>query len=513
MGAQSSKAFQMAQDYAFRIFNRRPRYYERLKEETTTEEYASSEKSSWVSYLLCWTPRRSLLYTATVLTLLVSVGYSLFQKTEKSWHGPHRYQDQMFHLIIPSPQPDSELCKTILTAGILGYPTPIMVNYNETLDKPGRRWDREREKISMLSDYFDRMGTHSDADIAMVFDTSYSWFQLRPEVLLKRYFAVNQQANRGFEKDFGHDEVAFGSIRQDVILSARKGCSGADDDRTYCSSAHTNVSVDDSPGPLNFPSASTIIGPVAKLRSIFSRANKKAEEHVGNTDAHTLYAEIFAEQELRRARLRYRSLSWTSQQWRSLQAQFGLAGHHVDLKLAAEMDQDADNEYGIGLDYNNEISSLVDGEHVDHFMASQEGYPELEIPADIEESMPPWWSPSGNHPFLWSSWKHATVVAHAETKTIPAVVNFPHNTTKSQKDHWKDFWMTQHAAILWAENVAIPRLPVASVVDVNGIEHLFWDASVRFDRAGVRTTEGAWAEWGDICDEDSTFQPAGTVNS
>jgi hypothetical protein len=133
----------------------------------------------------------------------------------------------------------------------------------------------------------------------------------------------------------------------------------------------------------------------------------------------------------------------------------------------------------------------------------------MQLPSDIEASMPPYWTPKGNHRLHTKGWSDISLVAHADTKVVPAIVNFPWNTTIFQKSQWTDFWMTPDARNLYDEMVEVPRLPVASVFDSTGIEHTYWDASVRFDRSGVRTIDDFWAKWDDYCGGRDTWYTVG----
>lgn len=38
------------------------------------------------------------------------------------------------HLLVPATRPNNDLCKVILSAGILGYPSPALINWNKTFD-------------------------------------------------------------------------------------------------------------------------------------------------------------------------------------------------------------------------------------------------------------------------------------------------------------------------------------------------------------------------------------------
>lgn len=39
---------------------------------------------------------------------------------------------------MPASNPEINLCKTMMTAHALGYPTPVLIGYNETYDHAGK---------------------------------------------------------------------------------------------------------------------------------------------------------------------------------------------------------------------------------------------------------------------------------------------------------------------------------------------------------------------------------------
>ena len=123
--------------------------------------------------------------------------------------------------------------------------------------------------------------------------------------------------------------------------------------------------------------------------------------------------------------------------------------------------------------------------------------------------------PSGRRPARMFQPRRAgrmlSLLVDRRTGSIPAVITFPHNVSTPLQTHgWLNFWMRANAKTLFAEAVSVPRLPVATVVDSNkGVEHLFWDSEVRFDRNGLRTVGGAWGKWDELCEREETYRRLG----
>ncbi len=481
--------------------------YEPVKQESTADGYVSVERIGlWKQSLSHQAYRKISALAITALVFLLAIFYLAGSATETTLKAVHRHQDHMLRVILPSSEPDSEVCKTVMTAAILGYSTPIVINYDKVLDDPGRGSDRERHKLNKLSEYFNRMSSSSDGDIAIVLDTPYNWFQLRPEVLMSRYYESNRKANGLLRKLFSADEVAFGSIKQDVLLSMHSSSSPSDSTFGGASSVSGHGSSGNRTRAM--PNISTVIGPVESLKDLYRRAAAEADQALGSVNARMVLAEIFDRQELHREAVRQQYRSWRKRKWHSLLANFKSLRGSADKRASRrdELNNDKVHEFGLGLDYANDLTLTVDSEHD----AELGGYPDLHVSVDIAASMPPFWTPSGSQNLAHKTWLEVPFVHHKETKAVPAIVSFPYSRTGFQGAHWTDFWMHPEVKSLFQEALAVPRLPVTSVCDSNGIEHTFWDPSVRFDRAGILTTDNAWADWDEICEREDTWQPAVT---
>jgi len=90
-----------------------------------------------------------------------------------------------------------------MSASALGYPAPVIVNWGKTYDKSkGWKGGSHLAKITGTLDYLDSVSTADtpdenrleENDIVVLTDSYDVWFQLPPDVLLKRYHEANRQA-------------------------------------------------------------------------------------------------------------------------------------------------------------------------------------------------------------------------------------------------------------------------------------------------------------------------------
>jgi hypothetical protein len=149
-------------------------------------------------------------------------------------------QSSKLHLIIVAPNSAVTLCKTVLTASVLGYPVPTIVQFNEThdLSQPfgGGKYSG---KISSVYDWLHTQPKSAGEDIVLMVDAYGSfnyddipiglkqkteadiWFQLGPEVMLKRYLAMRNRANEELVERLGK-AVKSEKLKQTVFFGAGK---------------------------------------------------------------------------------------------------------------------------------------------------------------------------------------------------------------------------------------------------------------------------------------------------
>lgn len=227
-----------------------------------------------------------------------------------------------FHLLIPASESNAGLCKTLLSAFILSYPSPTLVNYGTTFD--GNGWDKGSHagKIRGVFDFLNDQSKVKDDDLVMLIDGYDVWFQLPPEIIIRRYHTMIAEANDRLRRRYGMviegkpgdgtaDRVQ--KYTQKVIFGADKICWPNPREDPACAAVPYSTLPKDIYGPETdkdsesylsrprFLNSGTVIGPAANVRAIYKYAVEKVEEAKrGTIGDQFVLAEIFGEQEFQR---------------------------------------------------------------------------------------------------------------------------------------------------------------------------------------------------------------------
>lgn len=144
------------------------------------------------------------------------------------------------HLLLPVTSGTSSLCKTILTAAVLGYPVPTLINYNKKHERESLvGGGRFVSKIDGVLEWLEAQPADRDEDIVIIVDAyggfNYyedrrgveehlegdAWFQLPVEVLLARYRALMDRANEQLAVSMGRAYEGE-AIRQSILFGSSK---------------------------------------------------------------------------------------------------------------------------------------------------------------------------------------------------------------------------------------------------------------------------------------------------
>lgn len=403
-------------------------------------------------------------------------------------------QDSQFlYVLIPTSKASStDACKTLLSAQILNYPNPWLLRWDADLDGPGKESKREYAKISLIADFLNNLPHSAQNATIIVLDGPGAWFQLRPEVLLKRYFEINRRANRALEKRMGKDTMEVVGMEQTVVFAAQTACEkGFPTNDTACYAVAPSPMQDG----LRYINAGTAIGPVKHMRAIYDRVLLTAAQHDEN-DLHKVMAQTYGQQEYQREVIRQRHWSWLRHAWHSFALPFGGDGTILDYNLGYQRMDYLDGtpcEFGIGLDYDAEITfSTTEG--VDAMKWEQHAASHVVLAADIKESMPPFWTVGDDSLPATSTWGDVDLLTNTLTNTVPAVIYH------APEKWWKNIWFQRHARQLFSDTIFLPASIVANFVDQTvGVERSFWHPKTTMARAGVRDAEGHFVHWQDLC--------------
>jgi len=425
-----------------------------------------------------------------ILLLLAYTSLSTSQPQSQLSEAPKR-NTQTLHLAIPIPDLGPEACKAILSAEVLHYSTPTFIRWDvddqDSRPKPQRR-------MTAVRDYLNKLLERHGNDTVILTGSASTWFQLRPEVLLKRYYDINRQGNERLAVSIGAERVLEESIEQTVVFSASSECGAASVDAVECSrvpeyplkrkSSHMNAP--------RYLSQDVVIGRVKDVFEIYRRAVAIVEQRDEIASELAIFSEIFSSQERHRSLIRPETPSWSQrfQGWFSgSYSHAPLAGRNSTIHHQPHAD-----EFGIGLDYAGELS-MDASKGPESFMLAKHNNP----PQDVDSSMPPFWSTTGQGLPLEKTWSDVEMFTNAQTRSSPVMVrtnstDFP-DVRESQ---WSRLWLQPFARKLFDAYMTVPLIPIASVIDNEGVEQVFWSPT-NGEKAGAKDADGKWYNWRDIC--------------
>ncbi|KAF7560170.1 hypothetical protein G7046_g3972 [Stylonectria norvegica] len=323
------------------------------------------------------TPRKLVsLFTAITLSLILITCFSLqdpqspmplaFRRLTKikfPGDGNSSSRDQQFVIVVPADSSSPDLCKLVTSAIALGYPAPIIVNWAKDFHKNDDGFGASHlGKITGTLEYLDSMvrkdankGDRLDEhDLVLVVDAYDIWFQLPPELLLRRYHDTNQRANERLAEQWGHTEDV--PMRQTIIISTQKRCwpplkSGSDQHcdalpestlRPDLYGSNTDIKQKKTHHNIRprYVNSGSIMGPAGDMRRYFRRAKQVMEKGLAQGTSlwsdQGILGEVLGEQEIWR--------KWRRDLHSSLQNDL------PDDEGTALMQ--SSNEFHVGLDYS-----------------------------------------------------------------------------------------------------------------------------------------------------------------
>lgn len=439
------------------------------------------------------------------------------------------------HLLAPEPQLNNNLCKTVLSGAILGYPEATLTSWN-TLDKAeGSNGNVHIKKIIGVQNYLNKLHKGHDEDLVLIIDGDDTWFQLRPQTLLDRYFTNNRRANQQLRAGLG-ELAGKNGIRQSILFASQRHCFPwtAKDPACYAVppstlpsdtyGAETDRDTGDQKDPYakhraRYLSSGFILGPVSGLRTLYNEAAKRASADSNLKTDQQVFSQLFGEQSLHRDLLRRDSQSSAHRLSKWVSSSF---------KDAALSEQDAAaavnyRDYGIGLDYSstlafNTIYASSDAEWLTHTNASQKAVANKargisksrieHLTTDIAASLPPFWTFSTDPLPRSLTWENVSLLTNVWTGETPALIRHdPRQDEASalrQKTWWGHMWFQAYARTLYDVHISAPIAALA--VSGEDARRQWW--SLEDWRGGMRNASGAWIRYDDVCygTQDEVFR-------
>ena len=462
-------------------------------------------------------------------------------------------QQPSFHILIPASETNEKLCKTLLSSFLLNYPSPTLINFGEVFT--GDSWDKGSHagKIKGVYDFLNKDKKVRDDDLVLVIDGYDVWFQLPPEVMVKRYHILIHETNQRLRKQYGltvqekpwegGQKKKVQRYQQTVIFGADKICWPNQAKDPACASLPEStmpknaygLNTDKDPEAFSnrpkYLNSGTLIGPVTDVRAIYERALEKVEQGLGALGDQFVFAEILGEQEYQRQMNNPRvDTPWSIHafdifRYFSNPEASGKAVKNVTLVPGRRYD------FAIGLDYKSSLFQTMTHSASDiaflTFASKDKNSTTQEfsqlapitVPQDIISARPPF--PTNDTPTTLATSRLIPLSASLDTLPLPdqnSWLNYPLGTNlrsfaiptilhingdKSLLDSWwPSLWFQPYGRTLLRHYVRTPQPFIWGTV--NGEERT-WDR--KGGRGGIWTPKGWWLEWGIICEgvEESVF--------
>nr|POE47417.1 hypothetical protein CFP56_00748 [Quercus suber] len=468
----------------------------------SAEKATSRHTSAWQRFRAVLV-QRPLLSFALGAALLVFFSVATFADPSQITSSSREIvQDAQFlYTLIPIPKRTTDLCKTVLSAELLNYPNPWVVDWSSQVEPPATEKERELAKLTTISTFLKDLPRASQNATIIVLDGPGAWFQLRPEVLLKRFYEINRRADAALSKRMGKTVMAEEKLQQKVLFAAQQKCvKGLPKGDVSCY-APASSPVEDGPRYINMGSA---IGRVKDMKLVYERAVLAATQGE-EVNIAKIFATMYGQQEFQREVIRQRHWSWWRRTWHKLVGNFGADRTLLDHDSSYQtMDyfQGKPCEFGMGLDYGSEITfSTADG--TETMQWEQHVSSHVVVASDIKDSMPPFWTVGDLELPFTATWGDVELLTNTKTNTVPALIHHHDPSTKLNEKWWKNIWFQHHARQLFSRTIFLPASVVANFVDQTaGVERSFWHPKTSMLRAGARNREGKFMHWADMCGSD-----------
>ncbi|KAJ9627749.1 hypothetical protein H2203_002962 [Taxawa tesnikishii (nom. ined.)] len=218
-------------------------------------------------------------------------------------------QTSYLHHLIPATSSNPNLCKLLLSSAILNYPTPIFINWgaHEAADA----YKQHIQKIETILAYMETITPKTEQDLVLIVDGFDVWYQLRPDVMLKRYYAMNAVADQIAREAYGEELFQAHNITQTVIFGPDKICWPIDYRRPACWTMPNGPVDQYAFGPdtdyeleeHNIPrwlNSGTILGPIEDVREVFRATLAKVRANHTTDSDQFYFANVMGDQEYAR---------------------------------------------------------------------------------------------------------------------------------------------------------------------------------------------------------------------
>lgn len=381
---------------------------------------------------------------------------------------------------------------------MLGYPVPTLIGWKGEL-KEGESAPEVLKfaKLSGVSEYLNWLAPDRADDLILVVDSPETWFQLRPGVLIERYYDILRKQNSRIESQLGLLALQHRNISQSIVFSTQKAEDG------------TEIL---SPG--------VGIGDVRSMKRLFAHALAMAKlDQNFHSEQHVL-SQILEGQELQRLAIREQYLSSRQLFWRKMKKMVGFGEANVldahPLHRQMSLKDSARFEYGVGLDYGGRLGkTAVMGEKDAEWIRYNDTHSlgrRGSLLEDIQRSVKPFWSANAARDGLSQSttWDNVPLYTQLQTGVVSATLQHtaPIDDSKKMREGlWDRMWFHPYGRALMDVYIDEPYRPFALLRDET--EDIAW-WSMHPQKWVTRTSnpEKEWLNWEELCagDEEDLFR-------
>ena len=195
------------------------------------------------------------------------------------------------HLLVPANQADANLCKNVLSSTILGYPSSTVLNWGTYYEWDNSATGSHVAKLTKVNDYLSALPALNDDDLVILVDGYDIWFQLPLQIMLDRYFAINDRANERIAQQLGTERLDDPGVKQTIVVSTQKKCWPGDENDVWCWAVPPSPLPEDLYGPetdvdvtadvednfkwqrhrQRYLNSGIVVGPVSHMRRLYTR--------------------------------------------------------------------------------------------------------------------------------------------------------------------------------------------------------------------------------------------------
>ncbi|KAK4494574.1 hypothetical protein PRZ48_013930 [Zasmidium cellare] len=448
-----------------------------------------------------------------------------------------KHEEKQFHLIFPATGPNLDFCKLLLSAGILGYPEPIFVGWEGRGVYNGT--ESHLFKITETLTYLRSLPASADEDMVLILDAYDIWLQLRPEVLISRYYdVIRKNDDRLRDEGIYGKKLAGDKVQHSIIFGPDKIFWPQGPGHPAVWAVPQSYLPENAFGPetdtnmLNvrprWLNSGTIMGPAKEMRELFSATMDQLSRHYDagwefhGSDQY-YFAEVWAEQEINRMKLRDDGVITPPDY-----------GDDVEVTIP-DIPEGKKTEYGICLDYEMDLfqTAAAFEFHVlwMRFNGSNPAYgdstsriDQWTLREDVARSAGPFAAAPKEFPEQ-KSWKEMHLGANSITHAPFGLFHVTGDKTVRDR-WWPRMWFHPHGEALMKASkrkLSGGKKP-ATFADVNGVK---WTQARpdgktkpmgpgKDEKGGAWRDDGVYIPWKDMCapfEDDRLYlrQPKGEL--